>query len=88
MLLRNTIFISVFICCLVGTKFSFSQSLNDTLPYSFDSQEQWQNPLESSNNGLFLNNPSILSPQVEYDSESGNYFISQNNKSFRIFHSF
>ena len=84
MLLRNTLFLSVFICCLVGTKFSFSQSLNDTLPYSFDSQQQWQNPLENSNSGLFLSNPSVLSPQVEYDSESGNYFINQNNKNFRI----
>ena len=84
MLLRNSLFISVFICCLLGAKGSFSQSSNDSLPYNFDFQQQWQNPINISNSGLYLNNPSILNPQIEYDSESGNYFINQNSNGFRI----
>ena len=83
-LFRTFPFLIVFIWGFLGVGNSYSQTGNDTLPYDFQSPQQWQNPLYSSNGGFFLSYPSILSPEIEYNSESGNYTVNHSKSKFRI----
>ena len=74
----------LFIGGFLNSSIVVSQTTNDTIPYDFDSNQPWQNPLNQNANGFFLTNPSFLSPSIEYDSESGNYFISQTLNRYRL----
>lgn len=83
-LFRTFPFLIVFLWGFLGVGNAYSQTGNDTLPYDFHSPQQWQNPLYSSNGGFFLSYPSILSPEIEYNSESGNYTVNHSKSKFRI----
>ena len=60
----------------------FSQS--NTLIYTLPSLPPWENPIYTPSSGLYLSTPFVLSPQVNYDPETGNYIIQQSIGNFQL----
>ena len=44
----------------------------------------WENPIYTPTSGLYLNTPSVLNPQVNYDAETGNYIIQQSIGNYQL----
>ena len=73
-----------FLLVLAFGKKSHAQSINDSLIFEFPTYNSWQNPLEQSSSGFYLNPPSFLQPTVEYDPESALYSVEQSSNGFRL----
>ena len=73
-----------FFLFLVLSKFSFSQSTNDSLIFQMPETNPWDNPLDNENSGFYLNSPENLQPQLEYDPESKLYSVEQKINGFRL----
>ena len=68
-----------FFLFLVVSKFSFSQSTNDSLIFQLPENNPWDNPLFLKTSGLYLKTPSNLQPKFEYDPETNLYSVKNNN---------
>ncbi|MDG1916765.1 MAG: cell surface protein SprA [Flavobacteriales bacterium] len=66
------------------SKFSFSQSTNDSLIFQLPESQSWDNPLDEPSSGFYLSTPSNLQPQLEYDPETKLYSVEQNINGFRL----
>ena len=73
-----------FFLFLVLSKFSFSQSTNDSLIFQLPESQSWDNPLDEPSSGFYLSTPSNLQPQLEYDPETKLYSVEQNINGFRL----
>ena len=73
-----------FFLFLVLSKFSFSQSTNDSLIFQLPESQSWDNPLDEPSSGFYLSTPSNLQPQLEYDPETKLYSVEQNINRFRL----
>ena len=73
-----------FFLFLVLSKFSFSQSTNDSLIFKMPENNLWDNPLENVNSGFYLNHPNNLQPKLEYDPETKLYSVEQKINGFRL----
>ena len=73
-----------FFLFLVVSKFSFSQSTNDSLIFQMPKTNPWDNPLDNPNSGFYLNSPANLQPQLEFDPESKLYSVEQKINGFRL----
>ena len=73
-----------FFLFLVLSKFSFSQSTNDSLIFQLPESQSWDNPLDGPSSGFYLSTPSNLQPQLEYDPETKLYSVEQNINGFRL----
>ena len=73
-----------FFLFLVLSKFSFSQSTNDSLIFQMPETNPWDNPLDNENSDFYLNPPANLQPQLEYDPESKLYSVEQKINGFRL----
>ena len=73
-----------FFLFLVLSKFSFSQSTNDSLIFQLPESQSWNNPLDEPSSGFYLSTPANLQPQLEYDPESKLYSVEQSISGFRL----
>tara|TARA_B100001059_G_scaffold80133_2_gene78052 strand:- start:11297 stop:18442 length:7146 start_codon:yes stop_codon:yes gene_type:complete len=73
-----------FFLFLVLSKFSFSQSTNDSLIFQLPESQSWDNPLDEPSSGFYLSTPSNLQPQLEYEPETKLYSVEQNINGFRL----
>ena len=73
-----------FFLFLVLSKFSFSQSTNDSLIFQLPESQSWNNPLDEPSSGFYLSTPANLQPQLEYDPESKLYSVEQSINGFRL----
>ena len=73
-----------FFLFLVLSKFSFSQSTNDSLIFQLPESLSWNNPLDEPSSGFYLSTPANLQPQLEYDPESKLYSVEQSINGFRL----
>ena len=73
-----------FFLFIVLSKFSYSQSTNDSLIFQIPENNPWDNPLNNANSGFYLNPPANLQPQLEYDPVSKLYSIEQKINGFRL----
>ena len=73
-----------FFLFFVLSQFSFSQSTNDSLIFQIPENNLWDNPINNENSGFYLNFPSNLQPQLEYDPELKLYSVEQKINSFRL----
>ena len=71
-----------FLLFIVQANQLFAQS--DTLPFTLPSLPPWENPIYTPSSGLYLNTPSVLSPQVSYDAETGEYFLNHSIGSYQL----
>ena len=73
-----------FFLFFVLSQFSFSQSTNDSLIFQIPENNIWDNPINNENSSFYLNFPSNLQPQLEYDPELKLYSVEQKINSFRL----
>ena len=73
-----------FFLFLVLSKFSFSQSTNDSLIFQIPQNSAWENPLDVQTSGFFLETPSNLKPKLIYSPELRVYSVEHKINRFRL----